>query len=38
MLAPCLFVLALIPSADPKPRLDPDGLPLPAEAVPRFAV
>ena len=36
MLAPCLLALALIPTADPKPRLDPDGLPLPAEAVQRF--
>jgi WD40 repeat protein len=36
MLASCLLALALIPAADPKPRLDPDGLPLPAEAVQRF--
>ncbi len=36
MLAPCVLVLALTPAADPKPRLDPDGLPLPAEAVQRF--
>jgi WD40 repeat protein len=36
MLAPCLLALALIPTADPKPRLDADGIPLPAEAVRRF--
>ena len=36
MLAPCLLALALIPAADPKPRLDADGIPLPAEAVRRF--
>ncbi len=36
MFATTLLALALIPAADPKPRLDPDGLPLPAEAVRRF--
>ncbi|MEO2092272.1 MAG: hypothetical protein ABGY75_22685 [Gemmataceae bacterium] len=36
MLAPCLLALVLAPAADPKPRLDADGLPLPAEAVQRF--